>query len=560
MFYVLRPQSPSTLGYSHPLYFEVDPEDAYVERKRREYLAALQQQQERHAYERAVAAEEERHRARLAALAQQERMHRLAAHPRSLPPRAVGCTGPSCAPTNIVRGRYNCRREAPQFHTPAPAPVPQRPRPQSEEITLDRLFAEIFGHSAHDVRIPLASDLSVPILTDIQEPEVVHRKKTQPTPVPTQASRPVNPTPVPVASTSAAPAPAAPAEPTEGHWSDAVKRTRSVAAISQISRTFEYLKRTFTFPIGPLAPVEGSEAPRLAFNPTNAPIHAYEHALSELLTKLDTVESFGFRGIRELRKEVVVRIETELEALEKRVAEALAAGASPVIKATEVVVPEEPASENQARMEDKVGDKAAEDVLMEEAEVAAAVASGDAEETAEGYDLVTDDAAIVIPAPVPVPVPVERTLVTDSPMVHSEAQSVTVEIAQPAADAIALDQPTHVESEPSFSQPKEGAGEAEYQEVDSDPVIAEPAVEPEPVSQVTKSTPEAVPDEVTATATTELPFQTVLDDAIETVGSSESESEMEDAVDVTVSSDSDVDVTVEAGDAASDAEKDFEML
>ena len=46
MLYVLRPQSPSTVSYSHPLYLELDPEDAYVERKRREYLAALQQQQE----------------------------------------------------------------------------------------------------------------------------------------------------------------------------------------------------------------------------------------------------------------------------------------------------------------------------------------------------------------------------------------------------------------------------------------------------------------------------------------------------------------------------------
>jgi Flp pilus assembly protein TadB len=58
-----------------------------VERKRREYLAALQQQQERHAYERAVAAGEERRRARLAALAEQERMRRHATHPRSPPPR-----------------------------------------------------------------------------------------------------------------------------------------------------------------------------------------------------------------------------------------------------------------------------------------------------------------------------------------------------------------------------------------------------------------------------------------------------------------------------------------
>ena len=99
----------------------------------------------------------------------------------------------------------------------------------------------------------------------------------------------------------------------------------------------EPLKRTFNFPAGPLALIQGSEAPRLAHNPTNASIHACEHAFSELLTKLDTVGSFGFRGIREFRK--VVQIEKELEALERRVGEYIAAGASPVIKAIEVAVP-----------------------------------------------------------------------------------------------------------------------------------------------------------------------------------------------------------------------------
>jgi len=499
MLYVLRPQSPSTVGYSHPVYLELDPEDAYVERKRLEYLAALQQQQERHAYDRAVAAEEERHRARLAALAQQERMRRYAAQPRSLPPHAVGCTGPSCAPscapTNIVRGRYNRPRGAPQFppSAPAPTPTPQCSRPQSEEITLDRLLAELFGHSAHGVRILLASDLSAPILTNIQEPELAARKQAQPTRVSAQEPRSAKSTPVPVASTSAAPAPTAPAEPIEGHWTDAIKRTRSVAAISQISRTFESLRRTFTFPTGPLAPVQGSEAPRLVFNATNAPIHAYEHALSELLTRLDTVESFGFRGIRELRKEVVVQIEKELETLEKRVAEAIAAGASPVIRATKVVAPEEPTNE-------EVGNKVAKVTMMEESDLSAAVASSNAEETAEGYDLDTEDAATVVPAAPARPTP-----------------------------------------EPSSTQLMENALDTQYQEVDSDPITTEAAVEPEPASQ------EAVDS------------ATVLHDAT-TVSSSESESEIEDTVDVTVSSDSDAEVTPEADDAVFDAEKDFEML
>ena len=52
-------------------------------------------------------------------------------------------------------------------------------------------------------------------------------------------------------------------------------------------------------------------------------MHAYENALSELLTKLDAVESFGFKAVRDARKELVDRIERELEELEKKVTTAL---------------------------------------------------------------------------------------------------------------------------------------------------------------------------------------------------------------------------------------------
>ena len=391
----------------------------------------------------------------------------------------------------------------------------------------------------------LVSDLFTPILimNDIQEPEAAPRANPTPTPAP-----------VPVASTSTATAPAAgsaPAqsEPSEGHRADAVKRTRSVVAISQIARTFESLKRDFTFPAGPLAPLPGSEAPRLAYNSATAPIHAYEHALSELLTNLDGVESFGFRGVRELRKEVVVKIEKELEALEKKVAEAIAAGASPVIKSTEVI-PEGPATENQATVKNKV----TEDIVMEEAEVAAIVTP---EETAEGYELDTDDAATIVPA-----------FVADSAMADLEAQIITIEVTEPVSDAPAFvltpvaPEAQSASVEPPLAQPKEDAIEPESKEIDSDPIVTEPAVgrNAERALQITESiTPTAVvPREVVATPTPEPPSQTVILDAI--ASSSESESEIEDAVDVTLSSDSDVDVTLEADEAASDAEKDFEML
>jgi len=168
-------------------------------------------------------------------------------------------------------------------------------------------------------------------------------------------------------------------------------------------------------------------------------------------------------------------------------------------------------------MEEKMGDKVAEDIMMEETDVSAAVVSGNAEETAGGYDSDTDNAATVVPAPT---------------------------------------QPTPVEPEPSSTQPMGNAVDTEYQAVDPDSIITEAAVEPEPVCEVT----EVVSNEVVASTTTELPFETVLHDATATVSSSESEPEIEDAVEMTVSCDSDAEVTLEADGAAFDAEEDFEML
>ncbi|CAG8762121.1 17026_t:CDS:1, partial [Acaulospora colombiana] len=124
----------------------------------------------------------------------------------------------------------------------------------------------------------------------------------------------------------------------EPHWSAAPQRAAALAEISSINRAFSSLKNTFTFPSGPLERLAGSDLPRLAYNSTNASIHAYEHALSELLSKLDGIESHGFKGVREARKQLVVKIERELEDLEKQIAERLAGSASPAVAATSIPI------------------------------------------------------------------------------------------------------------------------------------------------------------------------------------------------------------------------------
>lgn len=63
---------------------------------------------------------------------------------------------------------------------------------------------------------------------------------------------------------------------------------------------------------------EGSEQ-KLAYTPNNTPVHAYEHALNELLTRLDAVESNGDDEVRGRRREVVKEVERALEAMQHNV-------------------------------------------------------------------------------------------------------------------------------------------------------------------------------------------------------------------------------------------------
>ena len=108
--------------------------------------------------------------------------------------------------------------------------------------------------------------------------------------------------------------------------SDSPKRTQALTTIAEISHIFDTLRKTFTFPAGPLERNPHSSTPHLAYNAQNSVVHAYENALSELLTKLDAVESHGFKVVRDARKELVVQIERELGELEKKVIKALEVG------------------------------------------------------------------------------------------------------------------------------------------------------------------------------------------------------------------------------------------
>ncbi|CAE6427944.1 hypothetical protein ACGC1H_000740 [Rhizoctonia solani] len=136
-------------------------------------------------------------------------------------------------------------------------------------------------------------------------------KKTDdvPAPAPTSASAPTSPK-IPERSPSPAPSVASDA-------SDV-----SLNSIALLQGKYESLRSGFTFPsdlaFAPTNRITPASAPTLLYNPINAPVHAYENALTTLLTELDAVESFGDEHVRDVRRSLVKSVEAELEVLEEK--------------------------------------------------------------------------------------------------------------------------------------------------------------------------------------------------------------------------------------------------
>lgn len=62
---------------------------------------------------------------------------------------------------------------------------------------------------------------------------------------------------------------------------------------------------------------DATAVPKLAYTPTNAPLHVYYEELSRILTKLDGVQSGGHEDVRLKRRELARRVEREAERVER---------------------------------------------------------------------------------------------------------------------------------------------------------------------------------------------------------------------------------------------------
>jgi hypothetical protein len=114
---------------------------------------------------------------------------------------------------------------------------------------------------------------------------------------------------------------------------------KALSTISQLEAKFEALKHSFTLPKAidylsadgevitlkadtvnlsarPETISESTSSARLAFTHTNVPIRAYDEDLNRILGKLDAVESWGERKVRERRRDVVRKVELEAARVE----------------------------------------------------------------------------------------------------------------------------------------------------------------------------------------------------------------------------------------------------
>ncbi|OCF59730.1 hypothetical protein L486_02402 [Kwoniella mangroviensis CBS 10435] len=127
------------------------------------------------------------------------------------------------------------------------------------------------------------------------------KEGSKPVPAPTPASVPVS-TPATVDST------------------DSTNSSSSITALDSIESQLESLRSSFTFPPRLSFAHSTSEtvSPPLLFNKTNSAYHTQANSYLQLLLKADGISSNGDKEIRKRRKELVRKVEQEIEQLEKQ--------------------------------------------------------------------------------------------------------------------------------------------------------------------------------------------------------------------------------------------------
>lgn len=209
----------------------------------------------------------------------------------------------------------------------------------------------------------------------------------------------------------------------------------ALAAIDFIEERFVNLSYDFKFTSTPDFASSNSSfshntaSSALLDTPTNAPIRAYEQSLASLLTDLDAIESFGDEDVRHARKEMVVRVEHALAALESEKEGAwrrFSGGAA----AAETSLITSPVDVKEAEAEGYV--------IPDVTQVVAAQSSSD---TSEASDAISAGAAVdEVPNPVEAPTVAESNTGTSASSEEPAKLDAVINATSSGAD---IDEPRH---------------------------------------------------------------------------------------------------------------------
>ncbi|RDX41592.1 hypothetical protein OH76DRAFT_1423035 [Lentinus brumalis] len=538
-----------------------------VQREEERCLAREQEAQRHRALEaerrgRALQAEQERRRAQEAQVTQQTQeqeailaflgmMAQVATQVHTPQPgpstrqHGIPVSAPEPAVKPVDRKGKGKAVEVPIEVAPVSTPVPSQ-RPQEAPSLKEELEARIRTETDQDVQeslVLLYSELfdarrpaepvagpSKPTQTRFRVPVAEPAssssslpKETKPTPQPAPEAQSTMDG-APLHRTSALP-PAVAANLLKFYRARRVRKL-SLGAIKEIEDALRKLEEAFEFPehldfVNPVpsdatAESDSDEPGRLAYSANNTPIHAYEHALNVLLTRLDAVESHGDLEVRGRRKEVVREVERALEVVERRV------------------------EESRERERQRSRERRASSELSAEAEAAPAVVTHEevkvdvapaVEPTAEAAAAVDDaSTAPVTPNQLAEEVPSRVADSTAVDTVYSGSPAVEVEAAHNTDSAAAQDAlvvPSAVEAAPSPTEVTEAPVAAAEDEVSTEVLLVASASEyflpPVSISSPTLDTqnPEAISRIASsATDTSDATFATAdtgLDSASENV-------------------------------------------
>lgn len=149
----------------------------------------------------------------------------------------------------------------------------------------------------------------------------VPQPASEPVPSPSSSARapaPEEPTPAePVDANAAAPAAEGPTENTS-----AADRQSALDSISALRADLESHQTAFTSPsvltFQSTTPADSTPStPPLSYGKSNTAFLAYEDYLVSLLSKIDAIESHGDEAVKQARKELVRRVEKELDRLDE---------------------------------------------------------------------------------------------------------------------------------------------------------------------------------------------------------------------------------------------------